>query len=324
LRLDFNVLWVDDQPNRIESQIRAIEKRMGDEGFQFNATQCASLDEIKKLVGEDVFRDEIDLILVDWDLGGGLQGQDAIVAIRDAVAYKDVVFYSAQNPAETLRKLAFEKGVEGIYCASREELVEEVLGVFDSLVKKVLDLDHTRGIVMGATSDIDNMVNECLVAVHTLSDQAGKAELLKQAATYIEKKIAEVTKLAGELQKATTLAEFFEAHMIFTANDRLRLLGGALKTKAFEPHKGYRGTVIEYMRKVVPKRNLLGHVALVPEGKALTLTDSKGQTVSLDETRELRRLILILRADFRKLMVALQAQGVTTNSAGGTGATGTK
>ena len=60
--------------------------------------------------------------------------------------------YSANNDAKELRKLAFEANLEGVYCASRVELVDEVLGVFDSLVKKVLDLDHTRGIVMGATS----------------------------------------------------------------------------------------------------------------------------------------------------------------------------
>ena len=101
---------------------------MEDEGFEFNATLSRSIDDVREKIGESVFADEIDLILVDWDLGGQVQGQDVIAAIRDAVPYKDVVFYSAQNPANTLRRLAFEKGVEGIYCASREELVDEVFG----------------------------------------------------------------------------------------------------------------------------------------------------------------------------------------------------
>jgi hypothetical protein len=306
LRLDFNVLWVDDQPNRVESQIKRITKQMEDEGFQFNSTLCTSMDDVRKLIAENVFTDEIDLILVDWDLGSGVEGQDAIVAIRETVPYKDVVFYSAQNPADTLRKLAFEKGVEGVYCASREELVDEVWGVFESLVKKVLDLDHTRGIVMGATSDIDHMVNQCLIAMHVKLDQAGKDAMIKNALRYIDKRIAELTKTATALQKATTIVELFEAHMILTANDRLRMLNGALKVKSFEAHKGYRETVVTYQQKVVPRRNDFGHLVLVPVGKPVTFADSKGKPVTLAETRELRRLILGLRNDFRSLLIGLQ------------------
>jgi hypothetical protein len=178
--------------------------------------------------------------------------------------------------------------------------------VFESLVKKVLDLDHTRGIVMGATSDIDHIVNECLIAMHIKLDQAGKDVMLKDALGYIEKRIAELTKTASALQKATTIVEFFEAHMILTANDRLRMLSGALKVKSFEAHKGYRKAVVTYQQKVVPKRNDFGHLVLLPEGKPVTFADSKGKPVTLDETRELRRLILGLRNEFKNLLIALQ------------------
>src|SRR5580698_10169634 len=121
---------------------------MLEHGFEFRPRLCRSLEEVRAFLAsdEDVFTDAIDLILVDWDLGSGAHGEAAIAEIRDAIRYKDVVFYSAQNPAETLRELAFKTGLEGVYCTSREGLVEEVLGVFESLVKKVLDLDHTRGI----------------------------------------------------------------------------------------------------------------------------------------------------------------------------------
>jgi hypothetical protein len=309
LRLDFNVLWVDDQPERIDSLIKRIAGRMEDEGFQFNASQCKSIDEVRKLIGSDVFSDEIDLIVVDWDLGGDVQGQDAIAAIRETVLYKDVVFYSARNPADALRKLASDKGVEGIYCASREELVEEVLGVFESLVKKVLDLDHTRGIVMGATSDIDSMVNECLVAIDTQADKGGKDDLLKQALGYVETKIKELTETAEKLRGASGLPELFEAHLVFTAYDRLRILAGALNSKALEPHKAYRKSVTSYQQEVVPKRNVLGHVARVLQGETYVLADAKGNVISLDDTRKLRRLILGLRADFRNLRSALQGEG---------------
>jgi hypothetical protein len=247
VRLDFNVLWVDDQPDRVNSQIEKIQQLMQEEGFQFNANPCRSIGEVRAAISDNVFADEVDLVLVDWDLGNGARGQDAILEIRDSVRFKDVVFYSAQTSPDELRKAAFDKKLEGVYCANREHLVDEVMGVFESLVKKVLDLDHTRGIVMGATSDIDFMVNECLVAIHDQADNKGKATLLEQGREFIEGAIKELTELAEKMRGATSFQELFDAYAVFTANDRLRVLVRALNTKAFEAHKGYGKPVNSYI-----------------------------------------------------------------------------
>jgi hypothetical protein len=213
------------------------------------------------------------------------------------------------KPAEELRGLASDRHLEGIYCATREDLVEEVIGVFDSLVKKVLDLDHTRGIVMGATSDIDHMVNECLVAIHDKLDEKGQQAMLKAALERIDERISDLTKRAAVLQDSTTMAALFEAHLIFTANDRLRILSRVLKYEIFKDHVAARKAVIAYMQDVVPERNGLGHLVYVPEGKPRAVTTIEGKEISLDETRELRRTILGLRQDFRNLLLALQAAG---------------
>lgn len=50
MRLDFNVLWVDDQPSYIDAQIVAIKARMAQEGFDFNPTQCTSINEVEELI----------------------------------------------------------------------------------------------------------------------------------------------------------------------------------------------------------------------------------------------------------------------------------
>jgi len=305
MRLDFNVLWVEDQPDRVDAQIKGIRRQMEGEGFNFNPTICRSPEELQEQIADDVFADEVDLILVDWDLGSKVKGQDVIEVVREKVQYKDVVFYSARTDAPTLRRLAFEKGIEGIYCASREDLVEEVLGVFESLVKKVLDLDHARGIVMGATCDIDNMVNECLVAMHELLDEAGQQGMLEQALERINKRIEESASKVAELKKAPSMAALFEAHMIFTANDRLRILSGLLKT-AFRDHVSTRQSVVTYMNTVVPHRNKLGHLVLVPGGKPQSVATSEGREISVEELRELRRMILSIRAEFIDLMLALK------------------
>jgi len=307
MRLDFNVLWVDDQPQSVKAQIEAIQKQMEAEGFNFNATLFGSVNDVRPRLSDDVFTDEIDLVLVDWDLGGGIHGQDAIKEIRDTVRYKDVVFYSGQTAPDQLRKDAFEAGLEGIYCSNREGLIDEVVGVFESLVKKVLDLDHTRGIVMGATCDIDHIVKECLAIVHDKSDGDGKSALMKDALQRVEEKVAKVSEGAKKLQGATTLADFFNEHMIFTSVDGLRMLSKALKADTLKVGDGARKALNTYIQEVVPHRAGYAHLVLVPDGKPTTIANDEGKTISLEDARKLRKLILGLRYDFRDLLNALKA-----------------
>jgi len=309
MRLDFNVLWVEDQPNAVESTARSIAREMAEEGFQFNPIQCRSLDEVKERIAADVFTDEIDLILVDWDLGTETHGEDAITLIRNEqrFRYKDIVFYSALKPAGELRELAFANDLEGIFCAaSREDLVVEVIGVFESLIKKVLDLNHTRGIVMGATSDIDHLVNECLIAMHDKLDEPGKVTMLKEILDRIGERTKHFTKRAGKLKGSATLVSLFDEHEIFTANDRLRILSRMLTVEKFKVYGETRASIVAYLKEVVPGRTSLAHLVMVPQGKPQAVMTSQGKVVTLEETRVLRRRILSLRDDFRVLLAALK------------------
>lgn len=278
---------------------------MESEGFSFRPTQCKSLAEVETLIAEDIFQDEIDLILVDWDLGGGVHGQDVISKVREVAQYKDVVFYSARTPATELRKLAFDRQLEGIYCASREELVDEVLGVFESLVKKVLDLDHTRGIVMGATSDIDHLVNICLSHAHAALDDNGKTNFINEALRRIKEKVENISKQSEKIAKNPSIDTIFKAHMLFSSDDRLRMLSAILEMEKFEAHKEAKNTISSYRKNVVPDRNILGHMVLAPEGKPQAVATTEGKQVGLDDMRTLRRLILSLREDFRALADSL-------------------
>lgn len=307
MRLDFNVLWVDDQPARVASQIKKITLQMAEEGFDFKPRQCTTMDQVEEVISEHVFTDEIDLILVDWDLGNNIHGEDAIDRIRQIVQYKDVVFYSGEATVMQLRQKAYDKKLEGVYCASREGLIDEVIGVFDSLIKKVLDLDHTRGIVMGATSDIDHMVNTCLSLAHDKLNDEGKAKFIEEALKRVADQVKELIKLGDKLKDSPSVDALFKAHVLFTSDHRLRMLVKILGMAEFATYPDGITTVKTYREGVVSKRNQLGHVVLVPEGKPSSVVDDTGNIVGIDQMRELRKLILNLRADFRALLDAMQA-----------------
>lgn len=307
MRLDFNVLWVDDQPDRVNAQIRSIALQMASEGFEFKPRQCTTVAQMEEAISEDVFTDEVDLILVDWDLGNNVHGEDAIERIREIVQYKDVVFYSGQATVVELRRKAFDKQLEGVYCAGREDLVNEVIGVFESLIKKVLDLDHTRGIVMGATSDIDHMVNTCLTLAHGKLDGAGQAKFIQDAMDRVVTQVENIAKLGEKLKANPSVEALFQAHMLFTSDHRLRMLASTLSKAEFAAYKDGVTTVKTYREGVVHDRNTLGHAVLVPQGKPSAVIDDTGKAVDIEQMRELRKLILGLRTDFRALLDAMQS-----------------
>lgn len=306
MRLDFNVLWVDDQPDRVTSQITSIGLKMATEGFEFKPRQCTTITQMEGVISEDVFTDEVDLILVDWDLGNNEHGEDAIERIRQIIQYKDVVFYSGQAAVVELREKVYEKQLEGVYCASRADLVDEVIGVFESLVKKVLDLDHTRGIVMGATSDIDHMVNTCLTLAHNKLDDTGKAKFIEEAMRRVMEQVENIARQGEKLKAAPSVEALFKTHMLFTSDHRLRMLASILGMDEFEAHSTSIETVKAYREGVVSERNTLGHAVMVPQGKPNTVIDDSGKVVDMVQMRELRKLILNLRADFRALLDSMQ------------------
>ncbi|MBS4713731.1 hypothetical protein [Aeromonas caviae] len=306
MRLDFNVLWVDDQPASVVHQIKSIALQMANEGFEFKPRQCTTLAQMEEVISEDVFTDEVDLILVDWDLGNNEHGEDAIERIRQIVQYKDVVFYSGQAAVVELRQKAYEKQLEGVYCAGRADLVDEVIGVFESLIKKVLDLDHTRGIVMGATSDIDHMVNTCLTLAHGKLDDAGKTVFIQEAMKRVEEQVANIVRLGERIQANPSIEALFKAHMLFTSDHRLRMLARILGMNEFTAYADGVTTVTAYRNGVVGERNILGHAVLVPQGKPNAVTGDEGKVIDIEQMRELRKLILNLRADFRALLDSMQ------------------
>ena len=139
---------------------------------------AASVDEAKGFLGSDIYGDHIDLVLMDYDLGPGRKGDEGLSEVRAIFPYKDIIFYSCFSPAELMQKASI-KDIQGIFASHRNDLPDMVVGVFENLVRKVLDIDHSRGIVMGASSDIDQLVNELLGALFDGCNDDQKSVALK-------------------------------------------------------------------------------------------------------------------------------------------------
>lgn len=302
MRLDFNVLWVEDNQNNVKSQATRINFLLKKEGFRLQTLFAATLDEAMGYLSDDIHGDHIDLILMDYDLGAGGKGDDGLVAVRNKFQYKDIIFYSSQA-AELMDKVA-AKRVEGVYCSTRDDLPDTVDGVFEALVKKVLDIDHSRGIVMGATSDVDHLVNECLQAIFDISDEKQRATTLDKLASHVKEKEKRFTKDLVTISNIKHVSELADMTHFYTSADRLRLLMTALKSIGRDD--GNIRTVQDY-NDTVPARNTLAHVRVETKGFSRKLFDKKDKELTSEIMKDLRLKLLGHQEFFEKLSADLKS-----------------
>ncbi|MDS1138964.1 hypothetical protein RE432_00855 [Pusillimonas sp. SM2304] len=260
MRLDFTILWIDDQPKHVKSFSEGLGNHLRQLGFQLNVIPAESVEMVDAQIGNHVYDDTIDLVLVDYDLGTGAGGEEALVTIRKRFPFKEVVFYSATD-AEKLRSIAFKSKVDGVYFSTRLSLVSDTIQIVRKLLNKVLDLDHMRGIVMSASSDIDYLVESSLEAVY---ERLGDADKPSFQSSIIEQLRIKLSKWEGELEAAAgkgSLAKIMKLRHLFTAHDRLECLASQLVGWAAE-HSSYLEKVDVYKKDLIPRRNKLAHAML--------------------------------------------------------------
>lgn len=303
MRLDFNVLWVEDQESAVDSQRERIAYLLRQQGFRLRATFEPDVESAKTLLSDGIYEDHVDLILMDYDLGPGPRGDTGLAEIRKILPYKDLIFYSAL-PGD-LSQNAKVTEIGGVFLANRLDLPEVVFGVFETLVKKVLDIDHSRGLVMGAASDIDDHVIDCLTWAFDGCDPTAQANILEAIRSRVPELRANYEKDLAELEAVQHVSDLVDRHASYTSRDRVILLRKALKI--ISAHEDKDAVIVKYTEEIIPKRNDLAHVRVEETaGFGRRLVNRKGEEFTTAQMVKLRQELLESREMFEALSEALR------------------
>jgi len=284
MRLDFNVLWVEDQKDRVMAQCEQIDLLIRKEGFRLQVEFASSIEQANRFLSDNsIYGDHIDLVLMDYDLGAGGKGDDGLVEVRNKFPYKDIVFYSSQTDA--LLEMVSNKRVQGVFCSPRDDLPDTVVGLFEALVKKVLDIDH--------------YVNDCLTTSFDNSDEILQKGTLNVVARHVKEKTKSFQKELERVNAVKHVSELQEFHNVYTSNDRLRLLKNVLKDD--ESHQDSVQAITNYLDITVPKRNQLAHVRVKIEGFSRKLFDKNNNELTSEQMKSLRQELLKHQEHFEKL-----------------------
>ena len=308
MRLDFNVLWIDDYPGLVAQYQERLARRMAALGFELNVVPVTSLAAVEGIVSEHVHDDDIDLVLVDFDLGepNHQGGEEAAEIVRENLKFKDIIFYSAGD-IERLRGLAFEKKIDGIYFSTRTDLVDDTYEVVEALVKKVLDISHMRGIVMAATSDVDHMVERSFLAVVNSLKPDEQETLVDDIFRQIDGFRKVTDERIEKLREQKDLMTLINMKGVLSAGLRLQFLEQLLAAWENDAEHAAKLALLKKYRNEIPgERNKLGHVKIVTkEDGSKVFLGREGVEITFEMMSSLRCSLLEHRKNFTEIQLVL-------------------
>ncbi len=163
MKLEYKILWIDNELQEYidNGDVKDVENFLLEKGFEPIIEPVFDEDD----VAERLAKHEYDLILSDYNLNKST-GVEIIEFIRVTKQLDtEILFYTGQgsykdNP-EVQRKLAFIERVT--FQIGRDTLIEKIERVILLTIKKLLELNATRGIVTAATSELDVDMQEIVM-----------------------------------------------------------------------------------------------------------------------------------------------------------------
>ena len=307
MKLEYKVWWFDDQPQHIRSAVDGINDRLARKGFKLQVKPIDRVGDVGSLLCELELLDKPDLIMMDWHLNDKQNGAVIAKAIRRRFQYTEIVFYSAATTKE-LRKAIFDQDIDGVYCANRDTLIADSIGVIDTTIKKAVDLNHMRGITMAYVSELDNKMLDSIRECHSLLDEKGKALLVKTMKGYILSiNKAEIKKVETKLTENAfeELLGFFS----FSTSVRFRTLNKLIKDDNPE-HNHLLEKMLNYCDEVIKPRNELAHVCEQLIGDKVVL-QCDGAEYDEGRLMQLRQELLAHSDNFDDILNSLKAGRLT-------------
>ena len=162
MKLEYNILWIDnDLQSYIDNgSVQSISDFLIERGFEPTIEKVFDEADLDKYIT----RHNYDLIISDYNLEN-TTGDLIIEDIRKTRQLDtEILFYTAQdsykNRPEVKERLAFIERLT--FQVGRDTLLDKIEKVIELTLKKLLELNATRGLITAATSHLDIEIEEII------------------------------------------------------------------------------------------------------------------------------------------------------------------
>jgi len=300
MKLEYKILWFDNDPeifDSMEDEIAGLEETIRSWGFVPQVTKVSEPDEF---IGHAPYSD-IDLVVVDFNLEEHGEGQEFIARLRTSTVFTEVIFYSAQA-AEQLWDAVRQKQLEGIYIAHKDNIVSRIIGVGEHTLRKVLDLENMRGIVMAEVGDLDQLLEKIFVLAMQDVPEKGRTSVFEKFHEDACRGVSKQQQALDDFQAAPSVEK-----LLGLCDSAKRWASYRRVRKVHEHLRSF--SVGDYQSEVLTPRNALAHgIPSTTEDGSLRF-NHHGNIFAFNEatSRELRHTIIKYRVILEEVREALAA-----------------
>lgn len=299
MKLDFNVLWFDDQKTYVSNAEEELREFLIDRGFELRVNWQTGDANFDDLIEKEAFNN-YDLILVDYQMGEKSRHGDELAGIIRESFYTDIIFYSGEDK-QKLKELIAKKPVDGVYCANRKNLAEAIVKVVETTIRIFQHPNALRGMVMAETADFDDIITNCLLSYATKLSPKDITNYLSAIHNWVDEKSQENIKQFGKRIDPEKPSDFLN-HRAFQAKHKLIHLIKSIEN--IDSIKPFIEELKAYDKEVIEPRNKLAHVKLEDKAGKLTLVGSDFEFTP-DALITLRRTLLKHGQNFENIIAQL-------------------
>jgi len=285
MKLYYNILWFEDQPNEIKNYLEGIERILANNGFKF---KYEIKDKISQADLENLEQDlrqynPYDLIIFDHDLGKGIEGASIAKKLRYSV-YTDMIYYSG-NTSIKLRDKLHEEEIDGVFIINRNDFINSISRILEDHISKLSDMNNMRGVFLDAFSKIEQYAREKMCSEVSQISDAQRPEIISKTVTYHEDKIAKRTQVKENLNADNISEHFYDTeHLEFDfIRRRLSKLDDSIWKQDAAVHR---------MQQL---RNILAHRSYRydTETNEVVIVTAKGEErFNIERFRDIRKTLL--------------------------------
>lgn len=287
MKINYKVLWVEDNKSWYKTTRGLFSEYMDDLGFILDCKRLENLSQVKEEVEKNGLS-EYDLLLVDYTLKGSENGDDVISFIRsfgDHQILTEVLFYS--SAIELIRDSMRKHSLEGVYSADRREIEVKFQQVVGTTIKKVQDVNAMRGLVMAETSELDDIMLEATEQFISSSAPDKSQEL----ANYVFDKVKEFNDSGSSRLESYLKDKDIEGLIkssLFHTMIRAKVIQKIVKLKNDQSFNDLKQFTKCYDNDVVSVRNNMAHVKEVRDsetGKTRLISHLNGKSIEFTSER---------------------------------------
>jgi CheY-like chemotaxis protein len=305
MKLEYTILWID---NELESYIeddsvKSIENFLSERGFEPIIEQVTDEAQIDQFIDKH----DYDLIISDYNLNI-TNGDVLIKEIRDKKkSDSEILFYTGQtqysNIEEVKKNLAFIDRL--MFHVGRENLMERIEKSIELTIKKLLQLNATRGLITAATSELDVEIHELVMQL--IDKKKINNDILKG---YIESKVFEPMK--ERISTFWNKGDNFQIHFQkMDAVKKWEILRDILKPLKSDPQiSSFLRANKTYQDEIITIRNKFAHAkAEEKNGKQILKGHFADEDFEFDKDKciQIRRNLIQHKKNIENLKQFLQA-----------------